>query len=91
MENPSVPAVPALPFFVRKAQAFLGISDSSWYRIDPKFRPRPVQIPGLGRVYRTADLLAWVESLNTASTRRKRKLAAPVAPEPEHAEANEQT
>lgn len=60
-------AVGAKPKLIRQPWKYAGIPKSTWYRLAAeKLTPKPVSLPGSGRLYRIEDLDRWVAKLKTA-------------------------
>ena len=72
---PNEPAKPPKPLLLPQAESYeyIGIPRSSWYRLRAAgLLPLPVNVPGSGLMWRTADLDAWVARLKPERKSRRR-------------------
>lgn len=71
------------PLLTRQPWLIVGISRSAFYRLLAADQaPRPLAVPGSGRVWRVSDLERWVGTMKpVARSRSRRGRAARPAPE----------
>ncbi len=68
---------PTVPLLTNRPWEIVGIPRSNWFQLRSADQtPAPVNLPGRRVMYRTADLLRWVEGLGAARRKATPAVAA---------------